>query len=204
MTLVTRHEPRKSEPTTVFCRHGNWPIGQCLRAINHRIVQHERCELKNTPTVTDRSSDQPSATAHQQEKSRKSRDDARRLGQAIRTRRLELGMSQTRLGMLMGGLDQKEVSRLERGSIASPPPERLRRVATALNLEPTDLMTRAEWPGFEQTVALGNPDQQTLPSILAPADQRLLSLFHRLSRSDRGFMMALAERLSRGCESSNS
>jgi transcriptional regulator with XRE-family HTH domain len=130
--------------------------------------------------------------------SRSGREAMRRLDQTIRDRRMELKMSQSHRGALMGGLDQKEVSRLEHGYVASPPPDRLRRAAIALDLAPEDLFARAGWSEFDRAltiVRLPEARDAPTPELVSPDEQRIAVVLRHLSSADRALMLALAERL---------
>lgn len=70
----------------------------------------------------------------------------RSLGEAIRLRRLELGMSQEELAERIGpDMRQSDVSRLERGKITFPRLERLNQIAAALGLSMGTLLVEAGW-----------------------------------------------------------
>lgn len=72
--------------------------------------------------------------------------ESRSLGEAIRLRRLELGMSQEELAEQIGpDVRQSDVSRLERGKILFPRLERLNQIATALGLSVGSLLIEAGW-----------------------------------------------------------
>ena len=66
------------------------------------------------------------------------RTPAQRLGAAIRTRRLALYLSQTRLAR-KAGIQQNTVSAIERGAYV-PRADTLARIAAALDVPPADLM----------------------------------------------------------------
>jgi transcriptional regulator with XRE-family HTH domain len=72
---------------------------------------------------------------------------AESLGQLIRDRRQQIGMTQEAFAKLLGeGVRQSEVSRLECDFLRQPRPERLDRIATILNLpveklRPPDALT---------------------------------------------------------------
>lgn len=67
------------------------------------------------------------------------------LGRAIRTRRMQLGLTQEKLGM-RAGLDRTYVSGLERGE-RNPSLDSLRKVARALQWSPSELLDAAESQG---------------------------------------------------------
>jgi transcriptional regulator with XRE-family HTH domain len=70
------------------------------------------------------------------------------LGQAIRSRRTELALTQEELAERIGeGVRQAEVSRLERDRIGLPRRARLERIATALELPLGELLAQSGWAG---------------------------------------------------------
>ena len=72
------------------------------------------------------------------------------LGQAIRQRRAELGLTQEQLAARIGGgVRQSDVSRLEADRVTLPRRQRLERIAAALGLPPGELLVRAGWPGAD-------------------------------------------------------
>ena len=74
--------------------------------------------------------------------------EARSLGEAIRTRRQELGWSQEELAERIGdGVRQADVSRLERGRVVLPRRQRMERIAAALGLSLGELLARSGWAG---------------------------------------------------------
>jgi transcriptional regulator with XRE-family HTH domain len=75
-------------------------------------------------------------------------DSPRTLGQIIRTRRQELGLTQEELAARIGGgVRQAEVSRLESDRITLPRRQRLERIASALNVTIGELLAGAGWTG---------------------------------------------------------
>lgn len=76
----------------------------------------------------------------------------RTLGDAIRTRRRELGWSQEDLAKRIAdhgdeAFRQSDVSRLERGKVTLPRRERLEHIAAVLGLSLGDLLARSGWTG---------------------------------------------------------
>lgn len=68
------------------------------------------------------------------------------LGDAIRLRRLQLGISQEELAERIGDdVRQSDVSRLERGKILFPRLERLNQIAASLDLTLGELLAEAGW-----------------------------------------------------------
>ena len=81
-------------------------------------------------------------------------EQTRSLGEAIRTRRLELGWSQEELAERIGdGVRQADVSRLERGRVTLPRRQRLERIAAALGMSPGELLARSGWAGADVAFA---------------------------------------------------
>ena len=70
--------------------------------------------------------------------------ESRSLGEAIRQRRVELGMSQEELAERIGlDVRQSDVSRLERGKVLFPRHERLNQIADALGVSMGALLVEA-------------------------------------------------------------
>ena len=78
------------------------------------------------------------------------------LGEAIRLRRIEIGLTQEELAARVGdGVRQSDISRLEHDRIQLPRASRLRAIASALEMEPGELLIRSGWAGA--VPALGSP-----------------------------------------------
>ncbi len=74
----------------------------------------------------------------------------RSLGQVIRSRRVELGLTQQQLAERIGdGVEQSEVSRLERDQVALPRRPRMEQLARALEIPVGVLLARSGWTGAE-------------------------------------------------------
>jgi transcriptional regulator with XRE-family HTH domain len=72
------------------------------------------------------------------------------LGQLIRERRRQKGITQEAFATLLGeGVRQSEVSRLECGFVGQPRPARLHRIATVLNLPVATLLMLTAWANPE-------------------------------------------------------
>jgi transcriptional regulator with XRE-family HTH domain len=92
----------------------------------------------------------------------------RTLGDAIRSRRHELGWSQEELAKSIAvhgdeAFRQSDVSRLERGKVTLPRRERLEHIAAVLGLSLGDLLARSGWTGAASAFAAGrslNPGGQ--------------------------------------------
>ena len=73
------------------------------------------------------------------------------LGEAIRLRRIEIGLTQEELAARVGdGVRQSDISRLEHDRIQLPRASRLRAIASALEMEPGELLIRSGWSGATQ------------------------------------------------------
>ena len=101
------------------------------------------------------------------------------LGQVIRRRRMELGLTQEELAERVGdGVRQAEISRLERDRVTLPRRARLEQIAQALQLPLGVLLARSGWVGaeeaFEPAATLAERDEpepapESGPATLAPA-----------------------------------
>lgn len=90
---------------------------------------------------------------------------SRSLGQVVRQRRLELGLSQEAFAELLGpGVRQSEISRLERGQVTMPRPQRLHRMAQVLEMPVGELLLLTSW---------ANPAPPNRPMALSPAETPL-------------------------------
>lgn len=69
-------------------------------------------------------------------------EQAHKLGEILKTRRDELGLSTYKLAGT-AGIDQATVVRLENGAFTAPRPDKLARVAEALDLSAADLFAMA-------------------------------------------------------------
>src|SRR5947209_2223528 len=83
-----------------------------------------------------------------------SKDEATELGRFIRRLREERGMSQAALGRAIG-VPNTTVMRFESGTVAAPDPDKLARMAEALDVDVEELMVH------HPTVAKGLPGFQT-------------------------------------------
>ncbi len=122
--------------------------------------------------------------------------ESRSLGEAIRLRRLELGMSQEELAERIGAdVRQSDVSRLERGKILFPRLERLNQIAAALGLSIGALLIEAGWftdDESAQVAAAERPEHHSPVPILV-ADDEPVSLEAIVSLlGDYGYVAATA------------
>jgi transcriptional regulator with XRE-family HTH domain len=70
------------------------------------------------------------------------KDQAKALGEFVRKRRQELGLSTHELGKVVGTRNST-IMRLEQGAFAAPRPDKLARIAEALQIGLADLYARA-------------------------------------------------------------
>jgi len=77
--------------------------------------------------------------------------DSHTLGQIIRSRRQQLGLTQEELAARIGGgVRQAEVSRLESDRVALPRRQRLERISAALGVPIGELLAGAGWTGADE------------------------------------------------------
>jgi transcriptional regulator with XRE-family HTH domain len=78
-------------------------------------------------------------------------DLKRRLGQAVRHRRMELGLTQAELAERMTcDVLQSDISRIERGYLPWPRPDLLYGLAAALSMSPLQLVMSSGWMSEEE------------------------------------------------------
>lgn len=105
--------------------------------------------------------------------------ESRSLGEAIRLRRLELGLSQEELAERIGDdVRQSDVSRLERGKILFPRLERLNQIAAALGMSIGSLLIEAGWFEDDDSVHVAAAERQSNgPAVpILVADDEPISL----------------------------
>lgn len=71
-------------------------------------------------------------------------DQAKRLGQTLRTRREALGLSQRQLAA-EAGVNDATIVRIERGAFGAPAPDKLSRIAEALEMRLADVFALADY-----------------------------------------------------------
>lgn len=77
------------------------------------------------------------------------------LGRLIRARRREMGLTQEEFAELLGEeMRQSEISRLERGHVSQPRPERLQRIAEVLDIPVGELLLQTAWAEQEPDEAV--------------------------------------------------
>ena len=79
---------------------------------------------------------------------------AQELGNLLRGRRLELGLSTHQLGAQVG-VRQSTIVRIEKGRFASPRPDKLARIAKALGIRSTDIYAQAGYLVRDELPSLG-------------------------------------------------
>jgi transcriptional regulator with XRE-family HTH domain len=85
-------------------------------------------------------------------------DRPQTLGQVIRTRRQEMGLTQEELAHRIGhGVRQAEVSRLEHDRVTLPRRRRLEQIAQALNYSVGELLARSGWAGADEALQQPSP-----------------------------------------------
>lgn len=122
--------------------------------------------------------------------------ESRSLGDAIRLRRLELGISQEELAERIGpDVRQSDVSRLERGKILFPRLERLNQIATALGMSIGALLIEAGWFTDDESERLSTSEasERGISAPILIADDEPISLDAIASLlNDSGYTTALA------------
>ncbi len=122
--------------------------------------------------------------------------ESRSLGEAIRLRRTELGMSQEELAEKIGpDVRQSDVSRLERGKILFPRLERLNQIAAALGVSIGALLVEAGWFTDEESAQVvpadtADPGMDT-PIVIADDEPVSLEAMAAILR-DSGYSTATA------------
>lgn len=122
--------------------------------------------------------------------------ESRSLGEAIRLRRLELGMSQEELAEQIGpDVRQSDVSRLERGKILYPRLERLNQIASALGMSIGALLTEAGWFTGDESARLVPTDRREsadeVPIVIADDEPVSLDAIAAIL-SDNGYQATTA------------
>lgn len=120
--------------------------------------------------------------------------ESRSLGEAIRLRRLDLGMSQEELAERIGpDVRQSDVSRLERGKILFPRLERLNQIASALGMSVGALLIEAGWFTDEESRQVETLIDPAARSPILVADDEPISLDAIVSvLDDHGYHAAAA------------
>jgi len=86
------------------------------------------------------------------------------LGETIRARREELGLTQEQVANRIGeSVRQAEISRLEHDHVTLPRRERLEQLAAALDLELGVLLARSGWVGADRAILPAGRDAAAPP-----------------------------------------
>lgn len=118
-------------------------------------------------------------------------DQAKTLGQMLKARREELGLS-TRMLAKLAEINQATVVRFEAGDILAPHPDKLSRIAKALSLSGTDVYALADYLVPTDLPSL-RPYLMTKYSRLLDEDiSKIEELLARLAKK-RGFSLADTE-----------
>lgn len=118
-------------------------------------------------------------------------DQAKTLGQMLKARREELGLSTRKLAKL-AEINQATVVRFEAGGILAPHPDKLSRIAKALSLSGTDVYALADYLVPTDLPSL-KPYLKTKYSKLLDEDiTKMEELLARLAKK-RGFSLADTE-----------
>jgi transcriptional regulator with XRE-family HTH domain len=72
------------------------------------------------------------------------KEQAKRLGRWLRAKRQEAGLSTIQLGK-QAGMSDATIGRIERGAFQAPAPDKLARIAEALDIELADVYAMAEY-----------------------------------------------------------
>lgn len=112
------------------------------------------------------------------------------LGQFIRERRMDLGLTQEQLAERVGeGVRQAEISRLEQDRVSLPRRQRLEAIAAALDVSIGDLLVTTGWIGAEHVATAG------LDHDASSAQARALEDAVSTLASAKGLMAQTAELL---------
>jgi transcriptional regulator with XRE-family HTH domain len=124
------------------------------------------------------------------------------LGDLIRERRQELGLTQEELAERMGGsASQAEISRLERGSVSLPRRARLDALAAALEISTGVLLMQSGWLSQEEgddadATSEGSPQSDTADLMTTLAEMEhirtiLLTAVERVSFLEKAILASL-------------
>ena len=115
-------------------------------------------------------------------------DQARELGQLLKTRREKCGLSTHRLARA-AEMDQATISRLEAGSINAPRPDKLSSIAQVLGITGADIFALADYTVPSDLPSL-RPYLQTKYSGLLADDIDKIEAFVGRFAKKRGFDLA--------------
>lgn len=117
--------------------------------------------------------------------------EATKLGDVIRNRRLELGLTQKELEQ-RAGLHQEWVSMVERGRVKHPRTTHLQRLADALDMDARDLVVAASYTKSRQAAEQLLIDD-TLPEMVVEAMQAMRGLSAQAQVQFRNLIVMAAE-----------
>jgi transcriptional regulator with XRE-family HTH domain len=105
---------------------------------------------------------------------------AKSLGQLLRRRRREMGLSKRRLAALTH-MGDSTIVRLEQGRFAAPSPAKLTQLATALNIPLADIFARAAYFAPDELPLFGAYLQAKYPELSARTRSRLIRYFQDIT-----------------------
>jgi transcriptional regulator with XRE-family HTH domain len=103
------------------------------------------------------------------------------IGDVVKARRAEMGLSSPELARL-SGVGQSTIIRIESGFIANPAPDKLRRIAEALDLSTAELFALGEY---------------TMPSDLPVFTPYMRAKYHDLTPEDVAEIAAYAAKIAK-------
>lgn len=106
---------------------------------------------------------------------------ARELGDRLRTRREELGLSQRDLEA-QTGVDNGTIARIEQGAFSAPRPDKLSRIADALGLGLADVFALAEYVAPTELPTFTPYLRSKYRDLPAPAVEQLERSFRRIAK----------------------
>jgi transcriptional regulator with XRE-family HTH domain len=107
-------------------------------------------------------------------------DQAKSLGQLLRRRRQELGLSQRKLAALADMRDSS-IARLEHGRFSAPRPAKLSMLAAALNLSRADIFVHAGYFVPEELPSFATYLKAKYPELSAKTQSQLVRYFQVLT-----------------------
>jgi transcriptional regulator with XRE-family HTH domain len=107
-------------------------------------------------------------------------DQAKSLGQLLRRRRRELGLSQRKLAAL-AHMSDSSIARLEHGRFSAPRPAKLSMLATALNLSRADIFVHAGYFVPEELPSFATYLKAKYPELSAKTQSQLVRYFQVLT-----------------------
>jgi transcriptional regulator with XRE-family HTH domain len=113
------------------------------------------------------------------------------LGNFVRQRRMDLGLTQEQLAELVGqNVTQAEISRLERGYVVLPRRDRLDALATALQVSLGMLLIQSGWLSDDEAALVDGPSEVTDGDDIAADEALLIEL-----RNMREDLLVMIERI---------